>query len=296
MSGRAHYLMIADEIAARITEGEFPPGDRVPSARQIVREQGVAMATATRVLAELSSRGLVDAIPGRGTVVRAAPRRDTGRAPELADVLDVAIALADEDGLELLTMRRLAAALDLPTMALYRFAPNKSELIRLMTDRVFADAALPEIPLARWRSRLETAAAVFRERFARHPWAASTFSLTRPQILPNVTPLVEWNLQTLRALGLGVDDMMSAHISLFDFVVSMSRTAALERQAVADTGQSIDEWADSHLRTLPAGVSAQTAPTLTQLTRHGYDYDLDAIYAFGLRALLDGLQTRFAPL
>jgi DNA-binding transcriptional regulator YhcF (GntR family) len=295
VSDRAHYLRIADVIAASIHSGELSPGERAPSARQIVREHGVAMATATRVLAELKSRQLVDTVPGKGTLVRTAARRDVEQALTQDDVLTTAIRIADDDGLEFLTMRRLAAALGLPTMSLYRFAANKSELTESMTDRVFADIELPDLAVARWRPRLEAAAHIFRERFALHPWAASVFSLTRPQLLPNVVRLVEWNLQTLRAMGLTVDEMMAAHINLFNVVVSMSRTSALERQAMADTGQSIDQWAEHHLRALPGSVAAQAAPVLTELTRRGYDYDLGALYHFGIRTMLDGLEARFIP-
>src|SRR5664279_1761916 len=60
---------IAAEIASRIVAGELASGDRVPSTRQIIREWGVAMATATRVLATLRHQGLVHAVPGVGTVV-----------------------------------------------------------------------------------------------------------------------------------------------------------------------------------------------------------------------------------
>src|SRR5262249_2928639 len=61
------YQRIADEIRARIAGGELRPGDPVPSARGITREWGVALATATKVLATLSADGLTRSVPGRGT-------------------------------------------------------------------------------------------------------------------------------------------------------------------------------------------------------------------------------------
>lgn len=69
----APYLRIADAIAARIDGGELAPGDRVPSTRQLSHEHGVAIATATKVMAELRQRGLVHAVPGVGTVVAGTP-------------------------------------------------------------------------------------------------------------------------------------------------------------------------------------------------------------------------------
>ncbi|MBZ4324459.1 GntR family transcriptional regulator, partial [Streptomyces huiliensis] len=66
---------IVTEIRRRIEAGELAPGDRVPSTREITRQWGVAMATATKVLTELRHEGLVRAVPGVGTVVAAPPRR-----------------------------------------------------------------------------------------------------------------------------------------------------------------------------------------------------------------------------
>ena len=63
------YRRIADEIRARIVDRELRPGDQVPSARGITREWGVALATATKVLATLNAEGATRSLPGRGTVV-----------------------------------------------------------------------------------------------------------------------------------------------------------------------------------------------------------------------------------
>jgi len=64
---------VAAEIRARIASGELGAGERVPSARQITREWGVAIATATRALAMLRDEGLVRAVQGVGTVVATSP-------------------------------------------------------------------------------------------------------------------------------------------------------------------------------------------------------------------------------
>ncbi|MBC3992979.1 winged helix-turn-helix transcriptional regulator, partial [Streptomyces sp. AC563] len=63
------YLRIVGELRRRIAEGELTPGDRVPSTRQIAREWGVALATATKALTTLRLEGLVVTRPRAGTVV-----------------------------------------------------------------------------------------------------------------------------------------------------------------------------------------------------------------------------------
>ncbi|MFI9573773.1 GntR family transcriptional regulator [Microbispora rosea] len=67
------YARIAAELRRRIAEGELAPGDRVPSTRQVAAQWGVALATATRALAELRREGLVRAEPRVGTVVAEPP-------------------------------------------------------------------------------------------------------------------------------------------------------------------------------------------------------------------------------
>lgn len=70
------YARVVADIRARIDGGELRPGDRVPSTREITREWGVAMATATKALSALRQAGLVEAVRGVGTVVRGAAEAD----------------------------------------------------------------------------------------------------------------------------------------------------------------------------------------------------------------------------
>jgi DNA-binding GntR family transcriptional regulator len=64
------YLQIVKHIRQQIMSGELREGDRVPTGRQIAEQWGVAIATATKVITTLRSEGLVEASPGRGTVVK----------------------------------------------------------------------------------------------------------------------------------------------------------------------------------------------------------------------------------
>lgn len=105
------YLQIAASIRADITAGKLAEGDTIPSARQITASWGVALATATRVLAQLRSEGLVRPVPGIGTVVAGASTgfggdsrlratRATGRiyrADEKAEIISAAVVSAPDN-------------------------------------------------------------------------------------------------------------------------------------------------------------------------------------------------------
>ncbi|MFD0591308.1 GntR family transcriptional regulator [Catellatospora coxensis] len=157
VSTEAPFRQIVGQIRAQIDGGQLRPGDRIPSARQITAEWGVAIATATKVLATLRAEGLVEAVRGVGTVVadRAEPaepaRRERRPRPAAAEptreqLVRHALALADAEGLEAVSMRRLATEFGLATMSLYRFVRGKDDLVRLMIDAAFAEAPLPAVP------------------------------------------------------------------------------------------------------------------------------------------------------
>jgi DNA-binding GntR family transcriptional regulator len=68
------YLRVVTDIRRRVEMGDLRPGDRVPSTRDITREWGVAMATASKALAALRSQGVVRVIPGCGRAAAAHDR------------------------------------------------------------------------------------------------------------------------------------------------------------------------------------------------------------------------------
>jgi DNA-binding transcriptional regulator YhcF (GntR family) len=296
MTDRPLYLRIADEIAGDILSGRLAEGQPAPSTRAIVRDWNVAMATATKVIGALRTEGLVETIPGSGTTVRRRnePGAVTARRARLTqrEIVEAGLRIADADGLPLLTMRRVAGSLGVSTMALYRHVPNKQDLTLRMTDSVFAETRLPDIPLAAWRQRLDAAAHLFWTVFGHHPWAAEVFSISRPQLMPSVLPLAEWSLGTLRAMGFGTHEMLCAHINLFAHVRGMALARLTEAQAEKDTGMSADEWMRHHDRSLGQQVGSASHPALGHVIREPFDFDLDTVFEYGLQRLLDGIDAR----
>ncbi|GGK94216.1 GntR family transcriptional regulator [Planomonospora parontospora subsp. parontospora] len=80
------YLQIAHQIRQQILSGVLRDGDQIPPARKIAQEWGVAIATATKVLATLRSEGLTRAVPGKGTVVASAATVDYGAPDRLVAI------------------------------------------------------------------------------------------------------------------------------------------------------------------------------------------------------------------
>ena len=101
-----------------------------------------------------------------------ATARRPGRKPRVSreQVLDVALALADEDGLAAVTMASVGARLGVEAMSLYRHVRNKEEMLDGLVDRVFAEIEVPA-DARDWRDALRRRAISVREALRRHPWA-----------------------------------------------------------------------------------------------------------------------------
>ncbi|GAA4878438.1 TetR/AcrR family transcriptional regulator C-terminal domain-containing protein [Kitasatospora terrestris] len=316
------YSQIVAELRGRIESGRLAPGDRVPSTREITREWGVAMATATRVLTELRTAGLVRAVPGVGTVVAAvdrpagaappseaapsaapaAPARRGAAAPPAAPrpqpgepaltperIVAAAVAVADAEGLAALSMRRVAAELGAATMSLYRHVADKEDLLFRMLDAAFAGHPLPADPPPGWRERLDLAARRLWAAFRRHPWLASAMSLTRPQPVASALPYTEWVLAALEDRGLDDQTVFTAHLVLLNYVRGVALNLELEREAEAQTGQTSEEWMDAQEDELSVLLDPARFPRLAAMASAGYDFQLDGLFEFGLARMLDGL-------
>ncbi|MFD8816468.1 TetR/AcrR family transcriptional regulator [Streptomyces sp. NPDC059627] len=105
-------------------------------------------------------------------VIWARPER-TGRGPKpaftRADIAAVAVRIADEQGLDAVSMRHVAAGVGCGTMSLYNYVPRKEDLYELMVDAVSAEHELWE-PTGDWRADMMRVAEQTRELMHRHPW------------------------------------------------------------------------------------------------------------------------------
>lgn len=123
-----------------------------------------------------------------------------GRGPRpaysRAQITEAAVRIADADGLEAASMRRIAGELHTGAMSLYRYVPSRGNLVELMVDHVLGEMDLPDRPSGDWRADLTLIAESTRAMWLRHPWLAD---LHRPRAVlgPNRLRLVEFALGAL---------------------------------------------------------------------------------------------------
>ncbi|MET9379061.1 TetR/AcrR family transcriptional regulator [Streptomyces sp. NPDC002992] len=137
-------------------------------------------------------------------VIWARPER-TGRGPKpaysRADIVAAAVRLADADGIDALSMRRIAAEIGCGTMSLYNYVPRKEDLYELMVDAVSGEYDLPDPPSGDWRADMFQVAREARGILRRHPWVIRLMT-TGYAFGPNALRFLEGCLACLDGLDL----------------------------------------------------------------------------------------------
>lgn len=310
------YARIVASIGARISSGELGPGARVPSTREITRDWGVAMATASKALAALRQEGLVEAVRGVGTVVRAAPapapepirgaddrpekRGSSGGGkrrgrPETAltreAIVRAAISVVDADGIDDLSMRRVAEDLGVSTMALYRHVTDRTDLVSAMIEAIYQDAELPELSDADWRGALETSMAREWGIFRNHPWVVQLAATTGPLITPAVMATTERMMGVIMAEGCSPDTALETVIVLLSFTDGMAVQALLveaQGQGVGagEAGAGGTQWWQRRAPEIARHADQGRFPRVLSVSAPP---DIDSIFMMGMERLLDGL-------
>lgn len=213
----------------------------------------------------------------------------------LDQVIDAAIALADREGLETFSMRRLAEELGTSATSLYTYVPGRGELIGLMIDQVVGRTPLPG-HAGELRERLRTLAQLLWEEYHRHPWLLQSRS-HRPWIGPGISARYEWELAAVE--GCGLDDIAMDHaISLIEsHAAANAANAITARQLAEGSGITDLEWWNVHgpilAEVMPADefpisgrVGQAVGAAYSSITSHR------AIFEFGLEVILDGIEAR----
>lgn len=198
-------------------------------------------------------------------------------------VLDAAVALADEGGLEALSMRRIGNALEVEGMALYRHVANKEEILDGIVERVLAEIPLPS-PDGDWKDEMRKRAIAARLVFLKHPWAIGLLEARHANSSPTRLAYFEAVLGCLRTAGFSPDLSMRA-FSLIDsflygFILQELSLPFDDSASLAEVGEDLlNQMADHYPHLTEATVQAM---------QDGWDYSEQ--FQFGLDLILDALE------
>ncbi len=157
-------------------------------------------------------------------------------------VVAAAVSIADEAGLDAVTIRAVAARLQAGTMSLYSYVPDKQALVYDMVEQVSEELELPPEPSGDWRADLHLLARRQRAMLHCHPWLLSALSHRQP-LGPSTLAYLEFTLAALEPTGLDAGSRLEAVALLNGFVVSLVRAELSDRQAGLNPAQAAAEAA-----------------------------------------------------
>ncbi|MDP4504622.1 TetR/AcrR family transcriptional regulator [Nonomuraea turcica] len=227
---------------------------------------------------------------------RTSERTSRKGRPELSveRIVRAAIDVADAEGLQALSMRRVAERLGVGTMSLYTYVPGKPELFDVMLDTVYGETARPEDAPGGWRGRLEQIARENWALYLRHPWLLQ-IAATRPVLGPNATAKYDYELRAVDGIGLTDLEMDSVITLITGFVHGAARGAVEAAQAESQTGMTDEQWWAAHAPFLSLIADPGRFPTAARVGQAAGEalnaaYSPEQAFEFGLQRVLDGIE------
>ena len=210
-----------------------------------------------------------------------------GQRPPLTRpaVLEAAAALADEVGLNGLSMRRLGRALGVEAMSLYNHVPNKEAILDGLVDRVFAEID-PPAQHGEWKLEMRRTAISKRKALLRHRWATGLLeSRTNPG--PANLRHHEAILGCLRNAGFTSAEAVHAYSAIDSYVYGFAlQQISLPFDSPAEHREVIQQM----LQSIPLDDHPNLREVGMELVSMGYDHSLE--FEYGLDLILDGLEGR----
>ena len=247
---------------------------------------------AHRLLHERAQANAARQRPGRDQQARGRGRI----APTLsrAEIVQAAIAIADADGADAVSMRRIAQVLNSGTMSLYWHVANKEHLLDLMLDTLVGEITITEQPID-WRSFLQATARENRAMLLRHRWVMD-FIGGRPPLGPNMILNTERMLAALEDLNLDTADAMNILMTVSTYVMGAALRELREIRAQRDLEQSGFDRAEAAAGTAEWCRRLKADGRFSHFLRIIEDHvDPDAEetrderFEFGLDCVLDGI-------
>ncbi|MEU8206211.1 TetR/AcrR family transcriptional regulator [Streptosporangium sp. NPDC049046] len=204
-----------------------------------------------------------------------------------AQITEAAIRIADAEGLEAATMRRIAAEIGAGAMSLYRYVPSRDDLVELMADRLMGEIDVEGMPSGDWRADLTRYADEWRAMWLRHPWIA-TVQRSLPGFGPSQLLLIERLMGVLDAF-VSIDENLALMAMLNSYVEGAVREEISSVREFRSSGLSESEWMARSHSYVDRLVKSGEYPMFTKIVMEARQPHLsrDEQFRYGLRRVLD---------
>ncbi len=235
----------------------------------------------------------MSASDGKFTSVWSRPPRRERSTLTREQIVTEAIALLDAEGIEALSMRKLAARLKSGATSLYWHVANRDELIQLVIDQIYGEVEIPDPgDAADWRAAMSRFGHSVRAGVHRHPWLVSVLdNIVAASMGPNLMKITESSVTLLTRAGFDLREAerVMSTVSAYTLGIAISEAAYLNRTDEAQLRAELKA----------AMTAAEDHPIVHELYSSYSDAEvldvhkiMDADFEYGLERLLDGIAAR----
>lgn len=166
-----------------------------------------------------------------------------GKAPTHSrdQIAKAAIAIADTEGIEAVSMRRVAREIGAGTMSLYRYVRNKDELYALMVDGILGPDENPGRMRSDWQGMLRDVGHSIRQLVLQHPWFPA-LQAGMPAPSPKMFRGMEGMLAAVDGIGLTIDEMLEVVVTVMTFAMGSAQDELAEARAIFRSGLDRSQW------------------------------------------------------
>ncbi|WP_166350438.1 TetR/AcrR family transcriptional regulator [Phytoactinopolyspora limicola] len=183
-------------------------------------------------------------------------------------IVRTAIGIADEEGLDAVSMRRVAEELGFTTMSIYRHIPSKEDLLDLMQDAAaeFPADVDPESMPADWRAAVHWWARHNITMFRRHPWWLD-LPISTPPMGPHHIRWMDLMLRALAPSGLAAEQKLGVLMLISMYTLSVGRLDQSMRRGAVRTGVNPEQWESVYTTMLAEVVDPREFPAVAELVK-----------------------------
>jgi AcrR family transcriptional regulator len=209
--------------------------------------------------------------------------RTTHRGPlSRNEIIMAAIDLAESEGLEKLSLHKIAAAVGVKTMSLYHHISDKADVLDAMADHILGSVVLPDVDTMDWPDAVRATSYAVRAAAVQHPHCAPLV-LVRRLKTPALLPIIDVTLRTLRQAGL--DPASAVHVMRVHIAFLVG--SLLRETSTVAHGSAATIVADPQPHLLPAVL-----PSVAESAAELASCDHDAEFEFGLDLLVSSVRQR----
>jgi AcrR family transcriptional regulator len=201
-------------------------------------------------------------------------------------IVDAALRIMDEEGLEAVSMRRVAREVSVEAMSLYNHVEHKEDLLQGVCDRIMSDFEFPD-ESGDWEERAKAGARGWRRLLQAHPDAMKLFAETHgpsPSSPDSLRP-TEFALRVLQEAGLSDRDTVQAFHAFGGYIQGF---------VMMEGGSIKADHGDGSFPAIADSVPAEAFPVLRAVSRYFAECDADEQFEFGLDLMIRGLLARVA--